>query len=118
FAEIVSVPSPRPATFKPVTVIVPAPFVPARVVMTLLPPFEIVSFTVSVVREPAGSEIDTDRFDALPAFTEALPTPPPLASATLVGAPGGVASAVPVTVELSTLVSSGDPLVTAVSLYV
>jgi hypothetical protein len=45
-----------------------------------------------------------------------LPAPPPFASETELGIPGGVASAVAATVELSTLVSSGEPLVTAVSL--
>ena len=117
-ALIVSVPSPSPATFTPLMVIEPAPFVPACVVVTLLPPFETVSLTVSLASALAASEIDTEMLEALPALTYALPAPPPLASKTLVGAPGGVASAVAVTVELSTLVRSGEPLETAVSLYV
>ena len=62
-------PSPSAATLSPVTVIVPAPAVPARVVMTLLPPFETVSFTLSVVRDPAGSVIEIERPPAFPAFT-------------------------------------------------
>jgi hypothetical protein len=51
-------------------------------------------------------------------FTYAFPVPPPFTSATVLGVPGGVASAVAVTVVLSTLVSTGEPLETAVSLYV
>src|SRR6188472_4052336 len=113
---MVSVPSPSPATLSPDTVIVPAPFVPAWVVITLLPPFDTVTFTVSVVSELDASVTDTVMLDALPEFTYALPAPPPLARTTDVGAPGGVASAVTVTVELSTLVRSGEPLVTAFSL--
>ena len=69
FALSVSVPSPSAATFSPETVIVPAPAVPARVVMTLLPPFETVSLTLSVVSEPAGRVIVIERLAALPELT-------------------------------------------------
>src|SRR4029078_4343877 len=67
-AVIVTAPSPRLVTPRPVTETVPAPAEPEVVAGALLAPLVKVTRTVSVVREPAGSVTETPRLEAFAAL--------------------------------------------------